>query len=157
MYIEVVQDSTKILEAEQDIAQIIEVVMVITWEVIKGMGEIMIIEGVAIEIKAMIGKGVDHLKGRVEIWEIVEAWVTVDPGQVLEQVQTEIELDVSNVRKYDHFARECPTRQASRETEQIQQMFNMDEDQTILQTSLMDTDEVGLTITLMEVRDNLSL
>ena len=31
-------------------------------------------------------------------------------------------------REYDHFARECPTRQASRETEQIQQMF-MDEDQ----------------------------
>ena len=30
-------------------------------------------------------------------------------------------------REYDHFARECPTRQESRKTEQIQQMFNMDE------------------------------
>ena len=35
-------------------------------------------------------------------------------------------------REYDHFAREGPTRQTSWETEQIQQMFNMDEDQTIL-------------------------
>ena len=34
-------------------------------------------------------------------------------------------------REYDHFARVCPTRKESRETEQIQQMFNMDEDQTI--------------------------
>ena len=60
-------------------------------------------------------------------------------------------------REYDHFARECPTRQASRETEQIQQMFNMDEDQTILQTSLMNTDEGELSITPMEARDNLNL
>ena len=60
-------------------------------------------------------------------------------------------------REYDHFARECPTRQASRETEQIQQMFNMDKDHTILQTPLMDTDEEELTIALMEARDNLNL
>ena len=60
-------------------------------------------------------------------------------------------------REYDHFARECPTRQESRETEQIQQMFNMDEDQTILQTPLMDTEEDELIITLTEARDNLNL
>ena len=59
-------------------------------------------------------------------------------------------------REYDHFARECPTRQASREAEQIQQMFNIDEDQTVLQTSLMDTDKDELTITLTETRDNLN-
>ena len=60
-------------------------------------------------------------------------------------------------REYDHFARQCPTRQASRETEQIQQMFNMDKVHTILQTSLMDTDEEELTITLTEAMDNLNL
>ena len=49
------------------------------------------------------------------------------------------------------------TRQESRQTEQMQQMFNMDEVQTILQTSLMDTDEVELTVTAMEARDNLNL
>ena len=60
-------------------------------------------------------------------------------------------------REYDHFARECQSRQASREEEQIQQMFNMDEDQTILQTPLMDTDEDEQTITPVEARDNLNL
>ena len=34
--------------------------------------------------------------------------------------------------EYNHFVRECPTRQESREMEQIQQMFNMDQDQTVL-------------------------
>ena len=81
----------------------------------------------------MTGIGVDHLKGRVEIGEIIAVWVTVGPGQVLDQVQIEIGIRCFECREYDHFARECPTRQASRETEQIQWMFNMDEDQTILQ------------------------
>ena len=60
-------------------------------------------------------------------------------------------------REYDHFARECPTRQEKRETEHIQQMFNMDEDQTILQTPLTDTEEDKMIITLTEARDNLNL
>ena len=60
-------------------------------------------------------------------------------------------------RECDHFARECPTKQESRETEQIQQMFNMDEDQTILQSLLIDTEEDKMTITPMEARDNLNL
>ena len=36
-------------------------------------------------------------------------------------------------------------------------MFNMDDDQTILQTPLMDTDKGPLTITQMEAGDNLNL
>ena len=36
------------------------------------MGEIIIIGRLVIGIKVMIGIGVDHLKGRVEIGEIVE-------------------------------------------------------------------------------------
>ena len=60
-------------------------------------------------------------------------------------------------RKYDHFMRECPTRQASREAEQIQQMFNMDEDQMILETPLMDRDHDEQTITPVETRNNLNL
>ena len=72
-------------------------------------------------------------------------------------MQIEIGLDVFECREYDHFARECLTRQASREVEQVQQMFNMDEDQTILQTPLMDTDEDEQTITPVETRDNLNL
>ena len=60
-------------------------------------------------------------------------------------------------REYDHFARECLSRQANKEIELIQQMFNMDKDQTMLQTPLMDTDKDKLTITLVETMDNLNL
>ena len=59
-------------------------------------------------------------------------------------------------REYDHFARECPTRRENRETEQIQHMFSLDEDQIILQTPLVDTEDVMLII-LMETRDGLNL
>ena len=98
MYIEVVQDTTKALEVEQGIVQIIEVVVVTIWEVIKGTGEI-IIEEVIIGIKVMTGIGVDHLKGRVEMGKNNrEMWVTVGSIQVLEQAQIEIELDILNVR-----------------------------------------------------------
>ena len=47
--------------------------------------------------------------------------------------------------------------QADREVEQIQQMFNMDEDQTILQTPLMDVDQVRQSISPTEARENLNL
>ena len=75
MLIEVIQDIIKTLEVEGGIVQIIEVVMVTIREVIKGMGEIIIItmiEEVIIGIKVMIGIGVDHMKGRVEIGEVIE-------------------------------------------------------------------------------------
>ena len=60
-------------------------------------------------------------------------------------------------REYDHFARECPTRRENRETEQIQQMFSLDKDQTILQSLLMDTEEDVTMIMLMEIGDGLNL
>ena len=46
--------------------------------------------------------------------------------------------------------------QANREVEQIQQMFNMDEDQTVLQTPLMDVDQVGQTISPVESSNTLN-
>ena len=52
--------------------------------------------------------------------------------------------------------RECLTRQENREIEQIQQMFNLDNEQTTLQTSLMDTDD-EVTIMPTENRDSLNL
>ena len=77
-------------------------------------------------------------------------------GQDQEQVQTEIESDFG-CREYDRFARECPTRQENRETEQIQQMFSLDDDQTRLQTLLVDTGDDIMMITLTETRDGLNL
>ena len=35
-------------------------------------------------------------------------------------------------REYDHFARDCPTSREEREIEQLQQMLNLEEDQTSL-------------------------
>ena len=46
--------------------------------------------------------------------------------------------------------------QENREIEQIQQMFNLHDKQTSLQTSLMDIDD-EVTITLTENRDSLNL
>ena len=59
-------------------------------------------------------------------------------------------------REHDHFGRDCPTTQAKREAEQIQKMFNMDEDQTILQTMMMDIDQDGQTISPVVTRDDLN-
>ena len=96
------------------------------------------------------------MKDRIETEKMIEALVTVDQDQVQEQLQIGIALDVLNVGN-DHFTRDCLTMQANREVEQIQQMFNMDEDQTILQTPLLDVDQEGQTITPVEARDNLKL
>ena len=35
-------------------------------------------------------------------------------------------------REYDHFAKDCPTTKTEKETDQIQQMFNLDEEETSL-------------------------
>ena len=51
---------------------------------------------------------------------------------------------------------ECLTKRENREIEQIQQMFNLDDEQTAVQTPLMDTDN-EVTIILMEDRDGLNL
>ena len=53
--------------------------------------------------------------------------------------------------------RDCPMMQANREAEQIQQMFNMDEDQTILQTLLMEVEQVRQSISSVETREKLNL
>ena len=41
--------------------------------------------------------------------------------------------------EYDHFRKDCPTSKSEKEAEHIQQMFNMDEEQTSLKTLVMDT------------------
>ena len=59
--------------------------------------------------------------------------------------------------EYDRFARDCPTTQADGEVEQIQQMFNMDEEQMLLQMPLIDTAQVRQSINAIEARENLNL
>ena len=44
-------------------------------------------------------------------------------------------------RKYDHFTRDCPTSREERETEQLQHMLNLEEDQTSLLTNAQNSSE----------------
>ena len=83
MSIEVIQDIIKILGVEQHLVPIIEVVMAIMHEVIKGMEDMAITEEVVTEIKLIIEEGVGHLKNRIEVGEMTEVRVTAGPGQVL--------------------------------------------------------------------------
>ena len=47
--------------------------------------------------------------------------------------------------------------QADREVEQIQQMFNMDKEQTLLQMPLIDTNQVRQSVNTIEAREHLKL
>ena len=67
------------------------------------MGDKIIIEmdsGETLEIKAMREIGVGHMIGKLEIITegTIRASVTVDQGQVLQQVPIEIGLDVQSVK-----------------------------------------------------------
>ena len=42
-------------------------------------------------------------------------------------------------REYDHFAKVCPNSDTEKVSEQIQQMFNLDEDKTALKVLMVDT------------------
>ena len=55
------------------------------------------------------------------------------------------------------FHKRLPNNQADREVEKIQQMFNMDKYQTLLQTPLKDVDQVRQSISPTEARENLNL
>ena len=99
MHTEDEQGMDKAIEVGQDMIQIIEVVMDIIQEVIKGIGDRILIttEEETLEIKITIEIGVGHTKGRIEIEGMVEALVTVDQDEIQGQLQTEIGLDALNV------------------------------------------------------------
>ena len=89
---------TRTLEVGQGIILITEVGMVTTHKVIRGMQEIIvIIEGIIIVIRFMIGIGVGHLTDRIEVGEMIEVWVIVGWDQVQEQVWIGTGLGVLNV------------------------------------------------------------
>ena len=53
--------------------------------------------------------------------------------------------------------RDCQTMQADTEVEQIQQMFNMDKEQTLLQMPLIDTNQARQSANTIEAREHLNL
>ena len=59
--------------------------------------------------------------------------------QVQEPILIETELKCFKSREYEHFAKDCPTLQAEKEPEQIQQMYNVDEEQTAIKVLATDT------------------
>ena len=93
------QSMDKTIEVGQDMILITEVVTYIIWEVIKGMGDKIIIttEGETLEIKITIQMGVRDMKDRIKMEDMVEALVTVDKGQVQGWLQIEIGSDALNV------------------------------------------------------------
>ena len=107
------------------------------------MGDkIIITERETLETRITIEIRVGHMRDKIETEEMIEALVTGDQDQVQEQLPIGIGIRCLEYREDNHFARDCPLTLVNREVEQIQQMFNMDKDQTILQTPLMDVDQV---------------
>ena len=63
----------------------------------------------------------------------------VGVGLDQEQVQIEIEFRCYKCREYDNFAKDVPTTKEEREIEQIQKMFNLNEEQDIIKMLTTDT------------------
>ena len=73
MHIGVIQHITRISEVGQGIMLITEVVMITTHDIIRGMGEIMvIIEGMVIKNQIYDRNRIRQLKDRIEVGEIIE-------------------------------------------------------------------------------------
>ena len=94
---------------------------------IEGIAETTILEEVE------VGQGTDNIQ------VIIEGMTTVGVGQ--DQFQELVLIDrirCFKFRKYGHFAKDCPTLQIEKEPEQIQQMYNLDEEQTALKVLATD-------------------
>ena len=110
-----------------------------------------------IQVKITIGIGVGQMRDRPGMEEIVEVQALVDQDLVQGQVQIGIGLDALSVGNMITLQGNVQLGKQVGKQKQMQQMFNMDEDQTILQTPLMDTDQDEQTITPIETSDNLNL
>ena len=84
---------------------------------------------------------------------ISEVIVIVGQGQDQEQAWTD-RIRCYKCREYNHFAKDCTTmNREGRETEQIQQMFNLDEEQIALKKLAIDTyDSLNCLSSLEEVQ-----
>ena len=110
-----------------------------------------------IQVKITIGIGVGQMRDRPGMEEIVEVQALVDQDLVQGQVQIGIGLDALSVGNMITLQGNVQLGKQVGKQKQMQQMFNMDEDQTILQTPLMDTEQDEQTITPIETSDNLNL
>ena len=123
------------------------------------MGSLIItmVQEEVIQVKITIGIGVGQMRDRPGMEETVEVQALVDQDLVQGQVQIGIGLDALSVGNMITLQGNVQLGKQVGKQKQMQQMFNMDEDQTILQTPLMDTDQDEQTITPVETNDNLNL
>ena len=54
----------------------------------------------------------------------------VDPGQGLRAITYRDRIRCYKSREYDHFTKDCPTSREEKEIEQLQQMLNLEDEQT---------------------------
>ena len=83
-----------------------------------------------------VGLGKDNIQ--VILAEMTGVVVVVGQDQGQESVLTEIELNVFKCWEYNHFAKDCLNSQTEKELEEIQQMYNLDEEQTTLKVLATD-------------------
>ena len=88
---------------------------------------------------------------------IIEVLATTDQGQVLRLNTNRDWIRCFECQEYIHFARDCLTMQVDREVVQIQQMFNMEEEQTLLQIPLINTNQARQSANTIEAREHLKV
>ena len=89
------QGMDKIIEVGHNMILIIGVVTDIIGEVIRDMGDrIIVTEGETLGTRTTKEIGVGHMRDKIETEEMVEVLVAVDQDQVQEQLQIGIELDI---------------------------------------------------------------
>ena len=62
-----------------------------------------------------------------------------------------------NCREYDYFVKDCPKSDTEKELEQIQQMFNLDDDKTALKVLVADTNDDLIRTNSDDAIDHLNL
>ena len=67
---------------------------------------------------------------------MIEVIVGLDQAQELVLIDR---IKCFKCREYDHVAKDCPTAKVEKKSEQIQQMYNMDEEQAMLKLLATDT------------------
>ena len=87
-----------------------------------------------------VGVGLEKDSFKVIMIEgVIEAQVIVDLRSGSRVSINRDRIRCYKCRKYDHFAKDCPTSKIKKETDQIQQMYNMDEEKTSLKMLATDT------------------
>ena len=71
--------------------------------------------------------------------ETTEVQATVGPDQDKGRVKYRDRIRCYKCREYDHFTKDCPTSMEKRELEQLQQMLNLDDEQTSLKPLVTST------------------